>query len=192
MQRLKKLDHPLRLYLNDVGEPLQAFAERVDTSRQTLYRICNGNLVPRPQLAARIVEATGGAVTFNMLYGGADQRSAEVVQLVGREEAEAIDFGRMRTALTIVINHLTPETVEPEADLVAIGVEAVSNTYEALASVTTLHGPDRLAQALRPVLEEMLKELTVPLPSNSLDRGAELAAQMYFQTIPAARYRPDY
>ena len=174
--------HPLKRYLREVEEGFQEFATRVGVSRQTLYRIVSGVQAPRPMLARRIVEATGGAVTLAMLYGGEAPKGAEVVNFNMSAEEPLLDQGRLRLALAVVINHLRAEENAPfKLDALSIAAEAAVNTYAALSRLTTRQGPARLAQALRPVLEEILKESGgVPAPS-ALDRGAELAAELYFQ-----------
>ncbi|MAW82071.1 MAG: hypothetical protein CMI63_17680 [Parvularcula sp.] len=174
--------HPLKQYLRDVEEGFQDFAARVGVSRQTLYRIVSGAQAPKPMLARRIVEATGGAVTLDMLYGGAACGGAEVVGFTARQEEPLLDPERLRLAVAVVINHLrAEEDAAPGAAMLAIAAEAAVHTYAALSPLTTRQGPARLAQALRPVLEEILKESGgVPAPS-ALDRGAELAAELYFQ-----------
>ena len=184
---MKSVDHPLKSYLSDVEEPLQAFAERVGASRQTLYRVMNGVHTPKPVLAARIVEATGGAITFDMIYGDTVQNGAEIINLKPNADQDLLNYQRLHIAMTIVINHLTPKNVDADEDLVHVAVEAAINTYAALSTVTTRQGADRLSQALRPVLEETLQELKVPLSVSAVERGADLAAQLYQQTMTPPR-----
>lgn len=176
--------HPLKQYLHDIDETILDFAHRVGTSRQTLYRIIGGNQTPKPALAHRIVEASGGAVAFEALYQREDLHS-EVAALADRDKALSLDRNRLKVAIAIVINHLSPQDKESPHDAVmAIAAEAVENTYNALSRITTRRGPDRLRQALRPVLEEILREFAgSPPPAVALDRGAELAAQLYFQSL---------
>jgi len=179
--------HPLKQYLRDIEESLQDFAERVGASRQTLYRIIGGGQVPKPPLARRIVEATGGVVSLETLYNGSGQDSAEVVGLHRPGHAPLLEMERIRLAVAVTVNHLMPQTVEPPpAEAIAIAAEAVVNTYAALATVTTRQGPDRLGQALRPVLEEILREYGGQAPPSALDRGADLAAQIYYQSTSLA------
>lgn len=173
--------HPLKQYLCDVEEGVQEFADRVGVSRQTLYRIITGIQAPKPMLARRIVEATGGAVTLAMLYGGGPQ-SAEVIALAARAEEPLLDHERLKLAFAVVINHLRPPDSQPSPpETLDIAAEAAVNTYAALAKLTTRRGPARLAQALRPVLEEILKESGAAPGPAALERGAELAAELYFQ-----------
>ena len=174
--------HPLKQYLSDVNESIQDFGTRVGASRQTLYRIIHGQQAPKPALARRIVEATGGDVTFEVLYPGSGANNGEVIDLAGENSADAPDHERLRLALAIVVNHLTPQdAASVPDDTVAIAAEAVANTYMALSSVTTRQGPDRLCQALRPVLEEILRENLETIAPAALDQGASLATQLYFQ-----------
>ncbi|NOX81872.1 MAG: helix-turn-helix transcriptional regulator [Alphaproteobacteria bacterium] len=179
--------HPLKAYLRDVGETIQAFGARVSASRQTLYRIIGGAQAPKPALARRIVEATGGAVTFEALYprpSGGPKTGGEVVGLNTGEAGGGLNPERVRVALAIVVDHLAvKDKPEPPDAAVTIAAEAVVNTYIALSTVTTRQGPERFCQALRPVLEEILREYSAsPPPPAALDRGAELATQIYFQS----------
>ncbi|NOX94968.1 MAG: helix-turn-helix transcriptional regulator [Alphaproteobacteria bacterium] len=175
--------HPLKQYLLEIDETIQDFARRVGTSRQTLYRIIGGRQTPKPALARRIVEATGGLVAFEAFYHGRAVQG-EVVGLEARGEPSPLDPNRLKVAIAIVINHLSPEDhASPPDEALGIAAEAVMNTYLALSRITTRRGPDRLKQALRPVIEEILREFAgSPLPASALDRGAELAAQLYFQS----------
>ncbi len=176
--------HPLKAYLRDVKESIVEFGARVGASRQTLYRIIGGTQAPKPPLARRIVEATGGAVSFDVLYQRRDADGGEVLRFTPPEDGAPLIQERVRQALAIVVNHLSPKDKPdiPE-DAVELGAEAVVNTYIALSAVTTRQGRDRLCQALRPVLEEILREYSASPPlSSALDRGAELATQLYFQS----------
>lgn len=173
--------HPLKQYLNDVDEPMQDFARRVGVSRQTLYRIISGRQAPKPALAKRIVEATGRVVEFEMLYKIADQEIS-VVDIGNHHEAPPLNQARLKSALAIVVNHLTADSpLSPPEEAIDIAAEAVLNTYVALSTVTTRQGPNRLRQALRPVLGEILREYSERVPDALLDQGAALATQYYFQ-----------
>ncbi|PQA89631.1 helix-turn-helix transcriptional regulator [Hyphococcus luteus] len=179
--------HPLKRYLHDVEERVQDFADRVGVSRQTLYRIIAGVQAPKPLLARRIAEATGGAVSLAALYGEV-RGGADILAMPATPEEALLDASRLRLAMAVVINHLRPEEAAPAApETLDIAAEATVNTYAALSRLTTRQGPARLAQALRPVLEEILKE-TGGVPSlSALDRGAELASELYFQDRPLQR-----
>lgn len=173
--------HPLKQYLYDVDEPIQDFARRVGVSRQTLYRIISGRQSPKPALARRIVEATGSAVDFETLYKLGGQK-VDVVGMRLNRDAPPLERARLKVVLAIVVNHLSPAGQRsPPEDAIDIAAEAVVNTYIALSTVTTRQGPDRLRQALRPVLEEILQEYSDRPPPSLLDQGAALATQLYFQ-----------
>lgn len=79
---------------------------------------------------------------------------------------------------------MTPDSKNgPPDGAYIITAEAVVNTYTAMAAVTTRFGPDRLRQALRPVIEEILTEYSGSVRSQLvLDRGAKLSAELYFRT----------
>ncbi len=173
--------HPLKQYLKDVEEPLQDFARRVGVSRQTLYRIISGRQAPKPALAKRIVEATGRVVSFEMLYKNGAQK-AKIVDISDGYEAPPLDQTRLKSVLSIVVNHLTADDqFSPPETAIDIAADAVLNTYIALSTVTTRQGPNRLQQALRPVLGEILREYSDQVPETLLDQGAAFATQLYFQ-----------
>ncbi|MEM9014257.1 MAG: helix-turn-helix transcriptional regulator [Pseudomonadota bacterium] len=171
--------HPLKKYLSEVSEPVASFAARVGASRQTLYRIFSGAHTPRPSLARRIVEATGGAVSFEALYGRREDR-ADIVFLT-RNQTDTIDRNRLSIAIAIVCSHLTPAGMRsPPEDAYMMASEAAANTFVALASVTTRIGTDRLQQALRPVIEEFLTEYCgLSRSDQAHDQAARLAADLY-------------
>lgn len=50
-------------YLCKNGLKPHEFALRIDTSREAVRRYVSGERLPRPDIMARIVAATGGAVT---------------------------------------------------------------------------------------------------------------------------------
>lgn len=181
--------HPLKRYLEEVCEPVQAFAARVGTSRQTLYRVFNGAHAPKPALARRIVEATGGAVDFEALYGRAEGGADIVVVERRRASDGGFDAGKLAIAIAVVCHHVLPDGVAaPPERTFALAAEAVINTYTALTAVTTREGTDRLEQALRPVLEEVLSEtLTTPLGPSVLHRATDLATQLYYHSADVSQ-----
>lgn len=175
--------HPLKRYLTEVKEPVKDFAARVGASRQTLYRIIGGAQAPKPALARRIVEATGGAVTLGAIYQRRDKRSGDIVRFRARREEALLNRERIKLAMATVVNHMNPQATAISDDMAEIAAEAVVNTYAALSIVTTRQGPDRLRQALRPVLEEILRECSDSAPpAKTLDQGADLATQLYYQS----------
>ncbi len=180
--------HPLKQYLSELQESVVDFSARVGASRQTLYRIINGRQKPKPGLARRIIEATGGAVCLDDLFSDAAGRGKIVSMPTDGLDTE-LDNHRLRTALAIVFNHLTAQDApDPPDKSIEIAAEATANTYAALRPVTTRQGQARLTQALRPVLEEILREYADPVPSaGAIDRGAELATELYFQNWSAVQ-----
>ena len=174
--------HPLRQYLFDAKEPVRAFAARVGASRQTLYRIFNGDQAPRPQLARRIVEATGGAVGFDALYQNVSKEAEIYVLPPSDHQVEELDPKRLKMALAIVCDQLTPSgEIGPPDAAYAVAAEAVTLTYEALSTVTSRSSRHRLQQALRPILGEMLSEyLETEIAPSALDQTAELARELYY------------
>ncbi len=172
--------HPLKQYLSDVQESIADFSVRVGVSRQTLYRIINRRQSPKPALARRIVEATGGAVTFDGLFFS-DARAGSAAGSAGGEEA-ALDQRRLKTALAAAVHSLGPRSApEPPAATVEAAARAAADTYAALLPVAARRGPALLRQALRPVLEETLGELGLPPPSAAaMERGVRLASDLYF------------
>ena len=170
--------HPLKQYLRDMDEELQVFAARVGVSRHTIYRLISGANQPRPALARRIVEATGGSVSFEDLYiSHAAPTNFTLRPKTPNGQAtigeEALDPARIEMALAIVINHLAQHDQAPVApQIFPLAAEAVINTYVALSTVTTRQGADRLLQALRPVLAEIAAEtLASALDQSALDEG---------------------
>ncbi|MEO1135514.1 MAG: helix-turn-helix transcriptional regulator [Pseudomonadota bacterium] len=179
--------HPLKQYLQEVGESVQDFANRVGASRQTLYRIISGVQAPKPMLARRIAEATGGSVTLGMLYGDTPGGGA-VIALPSRRDDIELDCDRLKLAIAVVVNHLRPhEASLAGPQTLTVAAEAAASTYVALSRLTTRRGPARLAQALRPVLEEIVKESGSLPATAALERGADLAAELYFQTGASVR-----
>ena len=55
-------------YLREQNLSQAAFGERIGEPQQTVSRIAAGRSIPRPKIMAKIVEATGGAVTPNDFY----------------------------------------------------------------------------------------------------------------------------
>lgn len=167
------MPHPLEDYLAAAGDRVEDFAARVGVEAARLRRVIAGEEAPDPALARRIVEAAGGAVLFESLYGG------EVAAFPARDD-EAIDPVRLAPLVEAALR----ETGMAEADAVLaapVAAEAIADACAALARVTTRRGPDRLLQALRPVFAEILTETPdLCVPSDALDRAAALAAQRYF------------
>lgn len=171
--------HPLRQYLESIEEPITDFAARVGASRQTLYRIISRAQAPKPALARRIVEATGGAVSFETLYVNP---GAGLTGAYAPEAGSGLDHERLKRAIACVVHHYAPAhaPVMPEADA-GLAAEAAAATYDALSRITRRRGQRRLQQALRPVFAEILIRDGDRFSSAALDRAAQLGAGLYFE-----------
>lgn len=173
--------HPLLDYILATADTRTAFAARIGVSRRTLARILSGERAPRPEIARRIVEATGGAVSLEALFsvqGGA------LADLAGaRADGEAIDAALLGPVLGHALAAMaSPSAPAPSAEMLEAAAEAVANTHAALARVTTRRGPDRLVQALRPVLEEIRKDFPeLGLDPDRLDGAVRTAVALYYE-----------
>tara|TARA_B100001540_G_scaffold314461_3_gene339457 strand:+ start:4854 stop:5051 length:198 start_codon:yes stop_codon:yes gene_type:complete len=58
----------LKDYIRDFEDSQRAFAARLDVTPLTVNRWCAGKRQPRPEMALKIVEATGGRVSLESLY----------------------------------------------------------------------------------------------------------------------------
>ncbi|MGE0409170.1 MAG: helix-turn-helix domain-containing protein [Amphiplicatus sp.] len=171
--------HPLKDYIVSSGDSIAGFARRIGVSRQSVFRIIAGRQTPKPALARRIVEATGGAVSFETFYG------ARVADLSARRGEEGLNPDLLALVLRYVLGRVvaTPAPLAPA--MIDAAAEAVVNTHAALSKITTRRGPDRLAQALRPVLEEIRKEYPeLRLRPERLDEAANAAGDLYFGSEP--------
>lgn len=174
--------HSLKQYLKSVEEPITEFAARVGASRQTLYRIISRAQAPKPALARRIVEATGGAVSLEALYQDAPHNVPALAG--GAGDAVKLDDVRLKTAIAAVYNHFAPKGAAPAPDaLVTSAVVAAMAVHEALSAITSRAGTERLAQALRPVLAEVLSDCGIRLAPHILERAAKLGAELYFDAF---------
>lgn len=174
--------HPLKRYLKSVEEPITEFSARVGASRQTLYRIISRAQAPKPALARRIVEATGGAVSLEVLYQDAPHNVPLQEDEAG--DAAGLDEVRLKTTIAAVYIHFAPRGAEPASDLVlSSAAMATMAVYEALSAITSRVGAERLAQALRPVMSEVLPDCGIRLPPHILERAVNLGAELYFNAF---------
>lgn len=174
--------HSLKQYLKSVEEPITEFAARVGASRQTLYRIISRAQAPKPALARRIVEATGGAVSLEALYQDAPHNLPALEDRVG--DASGLDDARLKTAISAVYSHFAPRGAAPAPDEIVVSAAlATLRVHEALSAITSRVGVERLAQALRPVLAEVLRDSGMRLPPHILERAAKLGAELYFDAF---------
>jgi transcriptional regulator with XRE-family HTH domain len=71
-------------YLKETGQSQQEFAAKIDARQATVSRWCDGSMMPRPAMMARIVAATGGAVTPADFYP-----APALLQETGKQELAA-------------------------------------------------------------------------------------------------------
>ncbi|WP_411819536.1 helix-turn-helix transcriptional regulator [Hyphococcus formosus] len=168
--------HPLKQYLIDVDEGIQAFSERVGVSRQTLYRIITRKQMPKPDLARRIVEATGGAVTLEVIYGGEGLRTG----VYTRAEDVVLDHDRLKLAIAISVSHLWGER-KNKLDDVALdpAAEAVRHIFAALCKISVRPEGPSLALAFLPVFNDLLG--TEQEEIELAEETAKLAERLYQQ-----------
>lgn len=180
----------LKTYLRETRTTPKAFAKIIGVDADLLERMLAGELPVEASLARRMIDATGGALILDELIDkdGADR---VVIDARGRlsEGASQIDVERLEEVLAACLPGLTGgERRKGDAQLPALAAEAAANTYLALSTVTTRQGPDRLVQALRPVIEEILEEMSAPEPARRrLDQATRQAAELYFQERPERR-----
>ena len=67
--------HPLRNYLDQTGQTLEAFGERAGLSAPSLSRIISRKQVPSLEAVARIIRATGGNLTADHFLATPPSRS---------------------------------------------------------------------------------------------------------------------
>lgn len=149
-------------YIEASGAGLDAFARAIAISAEDLQRILEGAPIDR-RLAQRIVDMTDGAVTIEDLMPDAGC----VIDLQAR--AAASDDEIDQEALTEVLTEILPTLVgganrKGDEHLPRLAADAVAGVYAALSTVTTRRNADRLVQALQPVFEEILEEMSAPPP----------------------------
>lgn len=173
------MDHPLKEFLDAVEDSAPAFARRVGVRSRTLQRILAGEEWPSPALARRIVDATDGAVPFDALYGSV----GDVADLGARRGPDdTLDEALLAEVMGAAVTELaSPADCASWTRDIEMAAEAVANTYAALARATTRQGlKDRAAQALRPVLAEILKDYAASaIPPARLDETARCIAALY-------------
>ncbi len=182
--------HPLKEYLKETRESVPSFAGRIGVSRQTLYRIIKGDQIPKPSLARRIVEAAGGSIIFADLYAYSVAPNAQTAESIidieiSRSQKLELNVDILAQCLEMIVLCLkTKNDLSLSPGILKLAAEAIANTHSALARVTTRHGQARLAQALRPVLEEILKEHSATLPPvHHLEEAASCAASLYYRCL---------
>lgn len=173
---------PLQTYLRETRTTPTAFAKLIGVEPACLLRILSGEEAVSAALAQRMVDATGGALLLDDLVG--HDRAGVVIDMRSRFVADTgeIDID----ALSAVLAEEMPALIgamrgNGAVHLPRLAAEAAAHTYDALATVTTRRGADRLAQALRPVFAEILEELGAKKAAFlRIDACAQQAASGYF------------
>lgn len=169
--------HPIAEYLEASGDTLEAFAGRAGMEIVRLKSILSGAETPDLLAARRILAAAGGGVTIEAIYEASDIAVFDAARACA---PDALDPERLASALSEALGLLDPRLADVSGGAIArAAADAVANTYDALAGVTSRRGGDRLAQALRGVLEEILRDFGAPPPVAALEAAARLAAQKY-------------
>lgn len=178
------MEHPLKEFLDAVDDAAPDFARRIGVAPALLQRIITGQERPTPDIARRIAAATEGAVSFEALYAAPE---TAVVDFDARRPADdTLDKALLVEAIMAVLGvRAASPSRRAWGREIEIAAEAAANTYATLARVTTRRDRmDRVAQALRPVLEEILKDSaasSVPLPR--LDQAARRIAGRYCEMM---------
>jgi transcriptional regulator with XRE-family HTH domain len=173
--------HPLQEYLTETGLSLDEFARAAGVASDVISDILSGESRPSASLAQRIADITGGAVSIDDSSGAADV----VVNARGAFAGSApeIDESLLAEILSETLATLLGGARRKgDNALPRLAAEAAANTYAALSMVTSRQGVDRLAQALRPVLLEILAESFGSQSDHpSLEAMSIRASELYFQ-----------
>lgn len=177
----------LKDYLSAAGVSVADFARTIAIAPDILEQYLSGRAAPDRRVAQRIVDVTDGAVSAGDL--GLDP--ARLVDLNARAASANADIDQ--EALTQVLAEILPVLVggsnrKGDEHLPRLAADAVAGAYAALSTVTTRRNADRLVQALQPVFEEILEEMSVP-PLRRGEAGplAREAAERYLRTTAPRR-----
>jgi len=174
-------------YLEELGVSVDAFARTLAIDAGDLKNMLAGEAMVDYALARRIADVTGGSVSIPDLIGGADGVSDL------RDRAVSGDNEIDADALEKILADMLPALVggasrKGDEFLPRLAADAAARAYAALSSVTTLRNPDRLVQALQPVVEEILEELSVASSRRTLSGPlVREAAERYLRTAAPRR-----
>ena len=177
----------LLTYLRETRTTPKAFAKLIGLDAAHFERILAGEAGVGVELAQRMIDATGGALMLEDLVDGA----ANIVDFRTGFASEGADIDIER--LAEILEHVLPDLIggarrAGDKRLPGLAAEAAANTYAALSTVTSRSGADRLAQALRPVVSEILEELSVPHKKRGdCEKVVLQAAETYFQARRKAK-----
>ncbi|MCB2113573.1 MAG: hypothetical protein KDD85_08495 [Parvularculaceae bacterium] len=178
----------LLTYLRETRTTPKAFAKMIGVDISHFDDILAGVAALDASLAQRMIDATGGALMLEDLVG---ETGGEIVDLRSRFVAGGADIDV--ESLAGILAMLLPELIggarrSGDKRLPALAAEAAANTYAALSTVTSRSGADRLMQALRPVVSEILEEMSAPRqPRRDPEAMIRRAAEIYFQANPKTR-----
>lgn len=177
----------LLTYLRETRTTPKSFANMIGVDAERVARFLAGEEPVSFEIAQRMIDATGGALTLEDLAVGAHGR---LFDLRSRFSADApdIDVKRLAEILAILLPDLVGGARRKGDDrLPGLAAEAAVGTYAALSTITTRSGEARLAQALRPIVAEILAELAASVSRPRLDETVQRAARLYFQARPEKR-----
>jgi hypothetical protein len=176
------LDH-----LAATGDRPADFARRIGLEPEILQRALEGGAMLDRSVLLRIIDLSGGALTLADLDGEAGV--AEVADFRARFAAkDEIDIEALTSALAEALLPLFGGMRRKGDEfLPRLAAEATAGAYDALSTITTRRGADRLAQALRPVVEEILAELSAPSSLKNRVEEAVGQATVRYQTLRQAR-----
>ena len=180
----------LKTYLRETRTTPKAFAKLIGVDVEDLDDVLSGATAVDVALAQRMVDATGGALLIGDFVGNPTNGAADIVDFRSRLAGGAeIDTERLAGVLAEMLPALIGGARRKgDRKLPGLAAEAAANTYLALSTITTRAGADRLAQALRPVVAEILEELSAPAAAHrDLEATTRRAAALYFQALPEKR-----
>jgi hypothetical protein len=172
--------HPLQQYLEETGDGIDALARRVGAGPREIELLIEGGPIDDFGLAQRIVLECAGALTLSDLLG----ENAPADLSARRCEEPDLDTDRLRDAISwLLACYLEVDRESLSSGLLNTAAEAAANTHAALAGVTALRGPARLALALRPVLREILEDFGAPSPdAEGLAEAVRSACEATFRS----------
>lgn len=165
----------LQAYRDVLGLSADAFAALCDAPAAMIEAALAGAAEMTPDLARRIVAASGGAVDFADLMEAEPGALADFASAKSRA-GSALDPELLSAAIAVVVN--LPDPGDGETSLADVAAEAAINTEAALVSINAGSG-DLLPLILRPVIEEILEATGGGRDRPLADRYARKAAALY-------------
>lgn len=160
---MRDAPHPLAAYLDAARESRSSFAARSKVDIACVERVIAG-WTPDLALARRLAAASGGAVTIGDL-------GLTIVDVVSR--AEPLNARLLSAVIEVVV----PDLFAPDSHEAALTAETAADAFVALAGLNDRNRADRLAEALRPALQE---NGGARFDLQSAQAAASRAARLYF------------